>query len=101
MVTVRGYVPAHVTPRLTPQSGLFTSQSDPHTPVNKLLAPSRMRKYRMQQHAAALSEFGSSVFIKPPSFCLSPGKSRELFLFMLATFSSIALALPLQHKADW
>jgi hypothetical protein len=43
--------PSHVTPRIRAQSGVFTIQPEPTTPLNELLKPNRVRKYRIVEAA--------------------------------------------------
>ena len=41
------FSPAHVSERITAQSGVFTIQPDPVKPLNKVLRSNRVRKYRI------------------------------------------------------
>lgn len=41
------YSPPHVSQRISSQSGVFTIQPDPKTPLNELLRKNRVRKYRI------------------------------------------------------
>ncbi|WP_429233550.1 FRG domain-containing protein [Aeromonas salmonicida] len=43
--------PSHVTQRIRAQSGVFTIQPDPVTPLNELLNKNRVRKYRIMKTA--------------------------------------------------
>jgi hypothetical protein len=51
MQRVCGFYPPHVTCRLPSQSGLFTIQPDPYKPLDELLPPNRLKKFRISAEA--------------------------------------------------
>lgn len=76
--------PPHVTPRLRAQHGVFTIQSDPHKPLDEMLAPQRVAKFRIPCAAREtlrkeLRLFGFSHLTMYPDL---DGLSRHLMILL-------------------